>query len=164
MGRFIEKVPAAPDMRGKQKMKCGKKISLQMSLLMIICISMIPVNLLLLHSSNRAVKNVQVRLEESYANEAKDSWTSLSAMDGSGVLEQQNLINHLKNIWQRQELLQGGYLKMDAKEYVSVTYDSSEVLWSSQDVFLFLRRKKYCSSRCSFVNGVVAACSAFLKR
>ena len=124
-----------------------KKISLQTVLILIICVCLVPVNVLLLVSSEKGLQSAQKRLEDSYDNEtyileyrmnilaeqvmqelqsgASESWSQLANLGSEGKLSQINLVDQLRYIWQRQELLTGGYLKLNATGEVIVTIDAS---------------------------------------
>ncbi len=56
---------------------------------------------------------------------ASEPWSQLVNLGAEGKLSQINLVDQLRYIWQRQELLTGGYLKLNTTGDVIVTIDAS---------------------------------------
>ncbi|HHV12352.1 MAG TPA: histidine kinase [Clostridiales bacterium] len=124
-----------------------KRASLQIQLVIAICFIVLPVNFLLIIIGNNTVRNVEQRLMDSHENEMKilevrleniyknidadlknaltSEWANIATVDDRETLEQQNLVNRLRALWQKDDLLEGGYLKLNRPGYVSITYNNS---------------------------------------
>ncbi len=123
-----------------------KRASIQIQLVIVICLIVLPVNFLLIIIGNNTVRNVEQRLMTSHENETKileirleniyqnidvdlknalvSQWAYLATVDDYETLEQQNLVNKLRVLWQKDDLLEGGYLKLNQSKYVSITYNN----------------------------------------
>lgn len=124
-----------------------KRLSLQSTLIIVLLVSMIPINILLIFYYKNTLDIVEEKLVSSYESEfdrlntrldagfdgieqellsaVQKSWSTFKSSGPNGILEEMNLIFQLKYIWQRQEFLEGGYLRTDNKDYVNVTYNSN---------------------------------------
>ena len=123
-----------------------KRASIQIQLVIVICLIVLPVNFLLIVIGNNTVRNVEKRLMTSHENEIRilevrldniyqnieddlkgaliSNWAHITSVNEYETLEQQNLINKLRAMWQKDDLLEGGYLKLNQSEYVSITYNN----------------------------------------
>lgn len=122
------------------------RYSLQLNLVLVICLLIIPINILLIYISGLTVKNIEQRLVESHENELNildtrieniaktidddmktgliERWAVLDDANDRETLQQQKLISNLRILWQKIDLVEAGYLKLNQSDYVNVTYNN----------------------------------------
>lgn len=128
------------------RQKCKKIInSLETKLICIICLVLIPINLLLLYTSNRMILNVQRELVQSYEDELAiymtridddlmnvdkqvkmlmgENWSALSENSKEQELTRYQFWKKLQDAREDLELTDAAYLKTNWDDWAVVTYD-----------------------------------------
>lgn len=132
-----------------------KKQSLRVQLVIIICIIMIPLILLVLITSAVSLNNAQNRLMDVYENDVKVFEQQISSVTEDLKTETDNfymknvnvfyrnapmeqmsiisIVDELRGIWQRTDLLLGAYLKCEDTAQVYITHDIKRIPFKTEE-------------------------------
>lgn len=134
-----------------------KKIlnSLQTKLIFIICLVLVPINLLLIYASNRMILNVQRELVQSYENELAiymtridddlmnidkqiktlmgENWSALSENSKEKELTRYQFWKKLQEARGDLELADAAYLKTNWDDWTVITYDGGVISYTDEE-------------------------------
>lgn len=129
--------------------------SLRVQLIVVICLIMFPMNLLLLFYSSLTIKNVEERITVSYNNEMDvlqrrfdnlgdsvknefngfildyiDKFRVDTELDRLSII---HMLDDLKVIWQKLDLMSGAYIKLRSSGAVHVSHDANAVSYANKE-------------------------------